>query len=242
MLGLVGADPVQWEIFRRVWMHDDAKGLTIVGDPKQAIYGFRGADVETYKAARDELVRVGATQVHLDVNRRSTKPLVDAVNEILIGQLAMPLLDKSIQYDHPVKASGDVTVEGARPPITAFHMQGPGRDDNRIALARAIGAEIEKLRDAPPVWQSRGNRPPFSLGHCMVLTRSNKESVTIASALRARGLACALVESDKLFQTREAAELAAVLDAIAMPRDRSSRMRALRTRCLLYTSDAADEL
>jgi exodeoxyribonuclease V beta subunit len=64
----------------------------------------------------------------------------------------------------------------------------------------------------------------------MVLTRSNKESVTIAAALRARGLACALVESDKLFQTREAAELAAVLDAIAMPRDRSSRMRALRTR------------
>jgi exodeoxyribonuclease V beta subunit len=223
-------DPVQWEIFRTVWMHDEARGLTIVGDPKQAIYGFRGADVETYNSARDELLRVGATQVHLDVNRRSTKPLVDAVNEILIGQLAMPLLDKSIQYDHPVKASGDVTCEGSRPPITAFHMQGPGRDDNRIALARAIGAEIEKLRDAPPVWQSRGNKPAFTLGHCMVLTRSNKESVTVAAALRARGLACALVESDKLFQTHEAAELAAVVDAIAMPRDRSSRMRALRTR------------
>jgi exodeoxyribonuclease V beta subunit len=64
----------------------------------------------------------------------------------------------------------------------------------------------------------------------MVLTRNNKESVAIATALRARGLACALVESDKLFQTREAAELAAVLDAIASPRDRSARMRALRTR------------
>ncbi len=237
-------DPVQWEIFRTVWMHDEAKGLTIVGDPKQAIYGFRGADVATYQAARDELLRVGATQVHLDINRRSTKPLVDAVNEILIGQLAMPLLDKKIQYDHPVKASGDVTLvtgqtgdqgsmtrgSGTRPPITAFQLMGPGRDDNRVALARAIGAEIEKLRDAPPVWQSRGKQPPFSLGHCMVLTRSNKESVTIAAALRARGLACALVESDRLFETREAAELACVLDAIATPRDRSARMRALRTR------------
>ncbi|HEY5920566.1 MAG TPA: UvrD-helicase domain-containing protein [Kofleriaceae bacterium] len=223
-------DPVQWQIFRSVWMHDEARGLTIVGDPKQAIYGFRGADVATYQAARDELLRVGATQVHLDINRRSTKPLVGGVNEILIGQLAMPLLDKSIQYDHPVKASGDVSCEGTRPPITAFHLQGAGRDDNRIALARAIGAEIEKLRDAPPVWQSRGKQPAFSLGHCMVLTRSNKESVTIAATLRARGLACALVESDRLFETREAAELAAVLDAIATPRDRSARMRALRTR------------
>jgi exodeoxyribonuclease V beta subunit len=224
-------DPVQWDIFRTVWMHEEARGLTIVGDPKQAIYGFRGADVATYEDARDQLLAAGATQVHLDVNRRSTKPLVDAVNEILLGPGGlMPLLDKTIRYDHPVKASGDVTCEGSRPPITAFHMQGAGRDDNRVALARAIGAEIEKLRDAPPIWQSRGNQPAFSLGHCMVLTRSNKESVAIAAALRARGLACALVESDKLFQTREAAELAAVLDAIAMPRDRSSRMRALRTR------------
>jgi exodeoxyribonuclease V beta subunit len=226
-------DPVQWDIFRDVWMHDDARGLTIVGDPKQAIYGFRGADVATYMGARDDLLRAGATRVDLDVNRRSTKPLVDAVNEILIGQpgqLATPLLDKSIQYDHPVKASGDVTCEGMRPPVTVFQMLGAGREDNRVALAQAIGAEIEKLRDAPPVWEARGAHPPFSLGHCMVLTRSNKESVTIAGALRARGLACALVESDRLFETREAAELAAVLDAIATPRDRSARMRALRTR------------
>ena len=223
-------DPVQWDIFRTVWMHDEAKGLTIVGDPKQAIYGFRGADVATYEHARDELLRVGATQVHLTVNRRSTAPLVDAVNTILIGQPLMPLLDKSIRYDHPVTASGDVTCEGARPPLTVFRMMGPGRDDNRNALAHAIGVEIEKLRDAPPVWSSRGRQPPFTLGHVMVLTRNNKEAVAIAAALRARGLPCALVESDKLFQTREAAELAAVLDAIAMPRDRSARMRALRTR------------
>lgn len=224
-------DPVQWDIFRRVWLHDDARGLTIVGDPKQAIYGFRGADVATYEAARDELLRGGATQVHLDINRRSTTPLVDGVNAILLGQQLMPLLDKAIRYDHPVKPSGDVTCEDARPPVTVFQLQGTGRgDDHRAALARAIGLEVERLRDAPPVWRSRDKQPPFSLGHVMVLTRSNKESVAIAAALRARGLACALVENDKLFATREAAELAAVLDALARPRDRSARMRALRTR------------
>jgi exodeoxyribonuclease V beta subunit len=158
-------DPVQWEIFRRVWMHDEARGLTIVGDPKQAIYGFRGADVATYEAARNELVRVGATQVHLDINRRSTEPLVDAVNQILVGNEMMPLLDKSIRYDHPVKASGDVTCADLRQPITVFHMQGGKREENRVALARAIGLEIERLRAAPPVWQSRGRQPAFSLGH-----------------------------------------------------------------------------
>jgi exodeoxyribonuclease V beta subunit len=223
-------DPVQWDIFRRVWMHDAARGLTIVGDPKQAIYGFRGADVATYIAAREELLAAGATQVTLSINRRSTKALVDGVNEILIGQPLSPMLDKSITYETPVQASGDVTCEGARPAISVFAMQGGNRDANRHALAHAIGTEIERLRQAPPAWASRGRSPSFSLGHVMVLTRSNKESVAIAGALRARGLACALVESDRLFQTREAAELAAVLDAVASPRDRSARLRALRTR------------
>ena len=240
-------DPVQWDIFRTVWMHAEARGLTIVGDPKQAIYGFRGADVHTYERARDELLRNGATSVTLDINRRSTKPLVDAVNAILVGQPLMPMLDKSITYDHPVSASGDVTCDDVRPPVTVFAMQGAGRDDNRNALARAIGAELEQLRRSPPAWQSRGHAPPFSLGQVMVLTRSNKESIAIAAALRARGLACAVVESDRLFETREAAELASVLAAIAAPRDRSARMRALRTRFfdvpwaeLMYVVDAPD--
>ncbi len=224
-------DPVQWDIFRCVWMHESARGLTIVGDPKQAIYGFRGADVTTYLEARDELVQSGATQVTLSVNRRSTKPLVDAVNAILAGPPLSPMLDKAITYDTPVDASGDITCEGPRPPLTVFKLDGGGRDAQRHALAGAIGAEIERLRDAPPHWSKRGkDDAPFSLGHVMVLTRSNKESVMIAAALRALGLACALVESDRLFQTREAAELAAVLDAIAAPRDRSARLRALRTR------------
>jgi exodeoxyribonuclease V beta subunit len=64
----------------------------------------------------------------------------------------------------------------------------------------------------------------------LVLTRANTESKEIADALRARGLPCALVEAERLFQTREARELAAVLAAVAAPRDRSARLRALRTR------------
>jgi exodeoxyribonuclease V beta subunit len=224
-------DPVQWNIFRTVWMAPDARGLTIVGDPKQAIYGFRGADVATYLDARDELLRNGATRVDLDVNRRSTAPMVDAINRILVADGISPLLDQTIRYEHPVVASPDVTCSGTRPPITAFVLSGDGRREQaRRALGTAIGVEIEKLRASPPQWESRGVAVPFSLGQCMVLTRTNSDSAGIADALRARGLPCALVEGDRLFETREAHELAAVLAAVAAPRDRSARMRALRTR------------
>jgi exodeoxyribonuclease V beta subunit len=226
-------DAVQWNIFRSVWMHADAKGLTIVGDPKQAIYGFRGADVQTYVVARDEMLRAGAVRVPLDVNRRSSEPLVAAVNQILVGNVLMPLLDKTITYDEPVRASGDVVCDDIRPPITVFQLQSTGKgqtDPNRAALAGAIGTAIEELRGSPPVWRTRGIVQPFALGQILVLTRTNRDSTEIASALRARGLPCALVEPEKLFDTREASELASVLASIAAPRDRSARLRALRTR------------
>ena len=228
-------DPVQWNIFRTVWMHPGARGLTIVGDPKQAIYGFRGADVGTYIAARDEMLRNDALRVSLDINRRSTEQMVAAVNQILIGNPLMPLLDKGITYDEPVRASGDVVCDDLRPPVGVLLLRSSGRgqtEANRQALAGAIGDAIEALRAAPPVWTSRAHPtpPPFALDQVMVLTRTNKDSTEIAAALRARGLPCALVEPEKLFQTREASELAAVLAAIAAPRDRSARLRALRTR------------
>ncbi len=226
-------DPTQWQIFRTVWLTAEAKGLTIVGDPKQAIYGFRGADVTTYVAARDEMLRAGATRVSLDVCRRSTEQLVEAVNGILLGPTKLsPLLDRAITYDEPVRASGDITIESPSVPVTVLALQsGKGQADAcKVALADAIGEAIERLRRAPPVWHARGVAQPFSLGQAMVLTRTNRDSAEIAAALRARGLPCALVEPERLFRTREAAELAAVLAAIAAPRDRSARLRALRTR------------
>ena len=226
-------DPVQWNIFRSVWMHPDAKGLTIVGDPKQAIYSFRGADVQTYVTAREEMLRAEAVRVSLDVNRRSTEPLVAAVNQILVGNPLMPLLDKTITYDEPVRASGDIEWDDVRPPVTVFQLSSSGRgqtDATRAALAGAIGNAIEELRASPPVWRARGVVQPFALGQIMVLARTNRDSTEIASALRTRGLPCALVEPEKLFDTREASELACVLAAIAAPRDRSARLRALRTR------------
>ncbi|MGE5186575.1 MAG: UvrD-helicase domain-containing protein [Acidobacteriota bacterium] len=224
-------DPVQWDIFRTAWLAEGSRGLAIVGDPKQAIYGFRGADVATYVAARDELERLGATTVQLDTNRRSVAPLVDAINDLLLGAAPLQLFfDREIRYDQPVRASADVTCGDSRPPVTVFALQAVGRDANREALVEAIGAEVERLRAAPPAWQRRGAIQPFTLSHVMMLTRSNKESLELAAALRGRGLPCALVESDRLFDTREAHELAAVLAAIAAPRDRSARLRALRTR------------
>ena len=75
-------DPAQYEIFSHIYgapAGAEAPALFLVGDPKQAIYGFRGADVFAYTRAKASLA--GET-TSLPVNRRSTRPLIAAVNEV----------------------------------------------------------------------------------------------------------------------------------------------------------------
>src|SRR4029077_8877224 len=67
-------DKVQWEIFRTVFDDRAGRPIYLVGDPKQAIYGFRGADVTTYAEARDALAG-GDEPHHLTRNFRSTREI-----------------------------------------------------------------------------------------------------------------------------------------------------------------------
>ncbi|HEY0839893.1 MAG TPA: UvrD-helicase domain-containing protein, partial [Vulgatibacter sp.] len=97
-------DEVQWEIFRRVFF--DGAGdtrLYVIGDPKQAIYRFRGADVETYLSAKAEILGAGGARVALLDNYRSTRSLIDAYNSILDQGAPEPFFtSEGIDYAEPV--------------------------------------------------------------------------------------------------------------------------------------------
>lgn len=230
-------DDVQWDIFSTVWRGGPAQrqgGLTVVGDPKQSIYSFRGADVMTYLRATAELVSAGAAQVFLDQNHRSTAPLVEITNRLLLSDPLTPFFDGEIRYDHPVTASGRIElVSPPRMPMTVLAIRAEEKtsvEAVRFALRDAIATEIEGLRRAPLVWRKDGELRTMGLSDIFVLTRSSREAQDMAQTLRGRGIPCALVQNEHLFATREAAELAELMTAIAAPRDRSARLRALRTR------------
>ena len=72
-------DPVQWDIMRRAF--GGGGTLVLIGDPKQAIYAFRGADVYAYL----EAARQAATQATLEVNWRSDQGLIDAYDALFGG-------------------------------------------------------------------------------------------------------------------------------------------------------------
>jgi exodeoxyribonuclease V beta subunit len=234
-------DPVQWTIFQRIWLHDDARGLAIVGDPKQAIYSFRGADVATYLAARDQLVAAGALRLDLTENYRSSARVVDAVNGLLAGDGDDGFFTGAIGYPAPVRAAAGVEVRAARgdggPAIRVFEIADklpPG--ELRARLYARIGDELERLLRGDGRLELTRTRAdgtvsarPIGARDVFVLTRSNAEAGDVADELRARGLPCALFRADYLFKTDEAKAVADVLDAIAAPRDRSKLLTAWTT-------------
>ena len=100
--------------FHKVFVKSGGRHLAyLIGDPKQAIYGFRGADVFTYINARDLVEEAGSPRVPLTSNFRSTAALIMAYNHIFDQSATPPFFTGNIQYDEPVKAGKDLVAEEA---------------------------------------------------------------------------------------------------------------------------------
>jgi len=228
-------DDLQWRIFRRIFVEGVGTRLLVVGDPKQAIYGFRDADVFTYLKAKTELLeKHGAAFVPLVENFRSTADTIDAVNLIFESTPAPAFfVDGDIRYDHPVSCGSSPTRAHQSPtkPISIFSLP-PGAKlparRYRAMLGRKIAASLKNLFDGtlPP---EGTDQTPQTAPDVFVLTRTLMESREIAGYLREAGVPYAFYKQDGLFKTREAEHILDVLRAVAEPHRRSHRLKAWST-------------
>ena len=235
-------DEVQWSIFRRVFAEaGQGHGLTIIGDPKQAIYGFRGANVQTYLEARDALLAQGAQSLALDRSFRATAALVAATNQIFDQAAGFFRPESGIAYDRPVRCAEPrlaLTDAAGRPvpPVVLLGLETQGEslyaDDARAGLESAIARELGLLlADDSPVrlHDGGGARRPCPRD-VFVLTFTNAESWAIGRALARARIPYAFYKQGDLFATAEAAEILDVLRALCAPEDPGLRARALLTR------------
>jgi len=220
-------ESAQWRIFERIFLRSGgANPVVLVGDPKQAIYGFRGADVHTYVAARADVDAHGGARVNLDVNRRSADEVVQPVNAILDQQADPPFFSNpDIRYDHPVTSARG--SQGRTAGVTLFKLDLPERPEKplrvgpiKAALRNAIGDTIAALRDTDSA---------FDLATIFVLTRTNIEARELGDELGARGIPHSFYKQEGLWKTPEAAHVRALLHAIDDPSDRVARMQAWLT-------------
>ncbi len=229
-------DEIQWNIFRSLFLREASENsLTVVGDPKQAIYGFRGADLPVYQGAVQEILRAGGEALCLEVNYRSSPAMVESLNHLFgAGE---PFFAGGITFS-PVAAGRklDLVDEAGRTaaPICKLRVDATGKlkaDPVRHAICQGIAEEIARLLRDPAarlsvVDEDSGSRSAVGASDIFVLTRSTQEAEDIAAALRARGLPCALYQQEGLFQTQEAAHVRDLLAAIAEPTNRALRLRA----------------
>ncbi len=226
-------DRVQWSIFRQVFADSPDHRLVVIGDPKQAIYGFRGADVQTYLQARAHLTRHGSAVVHLTETYRATPALATTVNRLLDQTRSLPFFTGEIRYDHPVRAAGAPPIlELDDRPASAVHVFSVRPKKETItpsAAARTLNAriaeEVAHLLASGRLIDADMERPVVA-SDIFVLTRTAREGRSTAQALRAAGLPYAFYRQDGLFQTDEARDIRHLLAAIDAPQDRDRRLRA----------------
>ena len=231
-------DQVQWEIFRTIFDERAARPLYLVGDPKQAIYGFRGADVATYLEARQTVAAADEAH-HLTRNFRSTRAVIDAYNAILDQTAAEPFFNQGdVKYDPPVTygrhddGTPALTPTPAAAPLTLLRVTAD-EDVARLpmravreGLAQAIAGEIvDLLAGAEPL----PGAEPLHASDIFVLTRTWVEAKAVAGALVTRGVPAVIYNQEGLYASPEARQVRDLLRAVADPRDPAKRLRAWLT-------------
>ena len=240
-------DARQYGIFERVFARArPAPPLLLIGDPKQAIYGFRGADVFAYLRAKRD---AGEAVRSLAVNRRSVPGLVAALNR-LYAQADTPF-GAEIDYER-VEAADDkrdlfrrAAPDGGNvEPGAALELVFVDRDNPRspgpaeARVAARVAAHVADLlargrllpekpgEDEPPEYES------IEPQQVAVLCRTNKQVAAVFEALAERGIGASVRGAQSVAGSEEAAELERVLAALAEPGRGPFVRAALATRLL----------
>lgn len=238
-------DPVQYAIFRQLYlgsMDDRAPdcGLIMIGDPKQAIYSFRGGDIFTYMQARED---VGQAGLHtLDTNWRSTPEVIGAVNAVFENRP----MDAFVYGDSipflPAKAADkthDYLEENGerQPALTLWTLpvahdakgeeKGVSKDNAREAVHAAVAGEIARLLQAGREGKALIGGKPLLPRDIAVLVRSAFEATDLRAVLAELGVNAVSVSRDSVFQTEEAGALSTLLRAVLSPRERELARLAL---------------
>ncbi|MGK0885386.1 exodeoxyribonuclease V subunit beta [Klebsiella pneumoniae] len=229
-------DPQQYRIFRRIWRRQPETALLLIGDPKQAIYAFRGADIFTYMKARSDV----AAHYTLDTNWRSSPGMVGSVNR-LFSLSDNPFMFHEIPF-LPVKAAAKnkglrFTVDAADvPAMNVWLMPGDtvGSGDYQTFMAQLCATQIRDWLSAGQrgralLWRGETSRP-VQASDITVLVRNRLEAAQVREALQTLGIPSVYLSNrDSVFETLEAQELLWLLQAVLAPERENTLRSALAT-------------
>ncbi len=235
-------DPVQYAIFKRIYDYEGST-LFLIGDPKQAIFGFRGADLFAYIRASGDV----AQRFSLDINWRASEPLIRAINAIF-GRPGSPFLLDPVAY-LPVKESGAARTEltsNGKPDPSPFKLWFLARRPDgkpltkgaaREVLYRGVCYEIERLLESGRQNETLFGDRPVAAGDIAVIVRTNREAQEMQSVLKQTNIPSVVYTGETVFKSDEALELEQVFQAVIDPADEGRVKVALVTKMMGVSGD-----
>lgn len=244
-------DPVQYRIFDRIYRVGDnapETALIMIGDPKQAIYSFRGADIHTYLAAREA---TGGRHYTLTRNYRSTQGVVQACNRLFGFAEGQPRgAFRFLEAGHnplpftPVSAQGRpdrLYLDGRESaPMTCWTLAGDNLALGEYVRQAAAHAASELVRWLQAAQRGRAGfgtdgdiQQPLRPADIAILVRTGKEAAAMREALAARCInSVYLSDRESLFEQPETRDALHWLRACAAPGDEGLVRAALGTNTL----------
>jgi exodeoxyribonuclease V beta subunit len=236
-------DPVQWQVLDRAFTGHAT--MVLIGDPKQAIYAFRGGDVVTYL----EAAGTADHQATLGTNWRSDADLVERLQVVLEGAA---LGHPEIQV-RPVDAQHPGTRLAGAPHPQPFRLRRVPRDGFRLKrgligaaearahIARDCAADIAELLDTGRAGVATWDGDPVEAHHVAVLVGVRDHGLLIQRELHARGVPAVLAGGGQLFTTPAADQWLALLAAMEQPHRSALVRSAALTSFFGHTTRELDE-
>jgi exodeoxyribonuclease V beta subunit len=245
-------DPVQWEVVRAAFGTGQTR-LVLIGDPKQAIYAFRGADVYAYL----EAARLADRRFTLEENWRSDAPLLASLDALLdparLGHPDIPFRPVHAAPSHrrpgllgaPVEAPFRVRLVTKDNGLSTTKNGGVRKDAATAFVASDLagevvdllksGAELVGYTDA----DSERSRRPLDPGDLAVLVGTNRQAQMVLDALRAVEVPAVVAGTESVFNTVAATEWLSLLESMEQP---GNRARAVAVALTTFLGMSADDV
>ncbi len=227
-------DNSQWSIFSTLFAVS-SHYLYLIGDPKQAIYKFRGADIYSYLSAQQQAEH----RYTLSKNWRSHPQLVTAVNHLFKRERAFLLNDLSFNDVQAAKTAADGEIQLNGVTLAPMMLWQLAQSDSKSGFWSA-GKAAEQISDAvinevvallADDYRLQPADRPLLAKDIAILVRTNAQARDYQAALRAAGVPSVLNNTESVFKAEEAADLYILLMAVANPGDSGLLKQALTLNC-----------
>jgi exodeoxyribonuclease V beta subunit len=233
-------DTIQYKIFKHIYMSVEKANLTLIGDPKQAIYSFRGGDIFTYMQARQ---LAGVSLFGLQTNWRSQPRLVQATNTLFSHRAEAFIYHDSIAFTAVASAAQNKNHElrlqdQAATAMTLWQLpvneqnENYSRDEMRDLINQAIVIEIADLLEKAARKSATIDGRVVQNGDIAILVRQASEGHALSRLLHRHGIRTVTIGRDSVFKSEEARGLYDLLLAISQYRDPTVATRSLSSSLL----------